>query len=110
MENDLISRNALKTGLEYHKQPTDQAYETERQWQWAVGYNAGLDRALYTIAYFPAADAAPVVHGRWIKAVTYDFAGSLEGYKCNICGRFCTDNTEPYCHCGAKMDGKDYAK
>ena len=52
-------------------------------------------------------DAAPVVHGRWIKAVAYDFAGSLEGYKCNICGRFCTDNTEPYCHCGAKMDGGD---
>jgi hypothetical protein len=55
-------------------------------------------------------DAAPVVHGRWIKAVAYDFAGSLEGYKCNICGRFCTDNAEPYCHCGAKMDGKDDAK
>lgn len=61
MKNDLISRNALKTGLEYHKQPTDQAYETERQW--AVGYNAGLDRALYSIAYAHVVDAVPVVHG-----------------------------------------------
>lgn len=61
MENDLISRNALKTGLEYHKRPTDQAHETERQW--AVGYNAGLDRALYSIACAHVVDAVPVVHG-----------------------------------------------
>ena len=65
---------------------------------------------LLDLSQQPTVDAAPVVHGRWIKAVAYDFAGILGGYKCSICGRFCADNTEPYCHCGAKMDGKDDAK
>ena len=108
MENDLISRSellenyGLKDAVKYGNKTREQAYHS-------------VDTLmLYEIADMiesaPAVDAVPVVHGRWIKALAYDFAGSLEGYKCNICGRFCTDNTEPYCHCGAKMDGKDDAK
>ena len=41
----------MADGLELHRQPTDQKHEADRQW--AVGYNAGLDRALYSIAYAP---------------------------------------------------------
>lgn len=38
----------LSEGIELHRQATDQEYESDHQW--AVGYNAGLDRALYSIA------------------------------------------------------------
>lgn len=44
-----IDAVALTEGIELHRQSTDQEYEVDRQW--AVGYNAGLDRALYSIAY-----------------------------------------------------------
>ena len=63
----------------------------------------------FDIESFPAADVAPVVHGRW---------ASVAGKRDRICSR-CLHN-EPYknadddeevfefCpHCGAKMDGGD---
>ena len=50
----------------------------------------------------PAADAAPVVHGRW--------DDSFDGITpvCSVCGRThkCFNRTPNYCpNCGAKMDG-----
>lgn len=39
----LIDAETLSAGIALHRQPADH--------QWAVGYNAGLDRALYSIAY-----------------------------------------------------------
>lgn len=61
------------------------------------------------------ADVEPVRHGRWIEKRRG--AKSPEGYYywntplthvfvCSKCGRQ-EDKKEPYCHCGAKMDGKD---
>ena len=44
-----IDADKLKEGLECHFQPTDQECDYDRQW--AIGYNAGLNRALYSIAY-----------------------------------------------------------
>lgn len=47
---------------------------------------------------FPTLDYAPVIHAHWIPCVSH--------YECSRCHNdeeFC----EPYCHCGAKMDGKD---
>lgn len=58
----------------------------------------------------PAADVVPVVHGRWLPIVSYN-----NTYKCSECGRLLVNITDglnmvakhyPYCHCGAKMDGK----
>ncbi|MBR5607739.1 MAG: hypothetical protein IKW44_05055 [Bacteroidaceae bacterium] len=53
----------------------------------------------------PAADVAPVVHGRWKKHIDQDeFWDSMEFEKCSICGtlHYCAYN---YCpNCGAKMD------
>lgn len=46
----------------------------------------------------PTADVAEVKHGRWI---SNEFG---RVYICSECGRKETTNTEPYCHCGAKMD------
>lgn len=53
----------------------------------------------------PAADVAPVRHGRWIHERT---EGGFHIWRCNRCGRGMNDNpegTDLYCyHCGAKMD------
>lgn len=72
--------DALKEGLKYHFYPTDQEYETDRQW--AVGYNAGLNRALHSIAYAKTIDAVPVAQLR-------EMLSNLES-KC------CGDGAETY--------------
>lgn len=53
------------------------------------------------IKNMPAADVAPVVHGRW---VDNGIPGSmLSG--CSVCGFSCGAFSFSYCpHCGAKMD------
>lgn len=57
------------------------------------------------IRYMDAADVAQVWHGRWIKKQEKDtFAGYLYSYECSECGRV-EKCKEPYCNCGAKMDG-----
>lgn len=62
----------------------------------------------------PAADVAPVVHGRWRALRKYD---ARRTYRCSVCGRtirlsLAIDINEyaPYCNCGARMDGDDDAK
>ena len=53
----------------------------------------------------PAADVAPVRHGRWIEQEKYTF-GVI--YDCSICDNRILDTGHPwnYCpNCGAKMDG-----
>ena len=59
----------------------------------------------------PTIEAEPVKHGRWDERNIYICTSDGEPvacigreYKCSECGR--TENKqEPYCHCGAKMDG-----
>ena len=65
-----------------------------------------LEDARNTISNFPAADVAPVVHGRWIPAV---HVGDC-CYRCSEC-QFLRDtyllDIGNYCpNCGAKMDGE----
>lgn len=61
----------------------------------------------------PAADVAPVVHGRWIPERHKDRVSQTEyhsytWYHCSECGRrligYRDPREAPYCHCGAKMD------
>ena len=61
----------------------------------------------------PTADVAPVVHGRWdVKELwicnsdgkPVSVIGKV--YVCNRCGRE-EEQMEPYCNCGAKMDGTE---
>lgn len=56
------------------------------------------------IKNMPAADVAPVVHGRW---VDNGIPGSmLSG--CSVCGFSCGAFSFSYCpHCGAKMDKEE---
>lgn len=55
------------------------------------------------VHYMPAADVAPVVHGRWLCGEDYMFCS-----KCGMQWNYCDNDTQDfkYCpNCGAKMDG-----
>ena len=66
----------------------------------------GIESVLEYVENLPAADVAPVVHGRWMHEET---EGGFHVWRCSRCGRGMNDNPEGmdfYCyHCGAKMDG-----
>lgn len=105
---EYIERARVKELLRSHYFPTDQPYESDRNW--AVGFNAGLDKAIHKIHYAPAADVVPAVHAQWeIKTDDYD----CEYAKCSACGEEFYDANEDtiditfnYCpNCGARMKG-----
>jgi len=52
----------------------------------------------------PDADVAEVVHGWWISFLDGDHIMPERYYRCSRCGRV-ESRRQPYCHCGAKMDG-----
>ena len=52
----------------------------------------------------PAADVAEVVHVQWISFLDGDHIMPERYYRCSRCGRV-ESRRQPYCHCGAKMDG-----
>ena len=59
---------------------------------------------LQSISDMPAADVAPVRHGRWVEKEKYTF-GIM--YDCSLCENRILDNGHSwnYCpNCGAKMD------
>lgn len=69
------------------------------------------DHVQRAIRHAPAADVAPVVHGRWVET-TVDTFGSVK-HICSECGKYrlysWSDYKEcNYCpNCGAKMDLKE---
>ncbi len=70
----------------------------------ARGEIQGLNAAVCAIEDIPAADVAPVRHGRWVKTIGEN--GVTSASRCNLCGfednRFSLFN---YCPgCGALMD------
>ena len=62
----------------------------------------GIESVLEYAENLPAADVAPVVHGKWI------YEGNSQAWVCSRCGRGVNADPEGidlYCyHCGAKMD------
>ena len=70
-----------------------------------------LQDARETISNFPAADVAPVRHGKWVHSRYENCSEQFEMVKCSCCGReayamafYVRDGN--YCpNCGAKMDG-----
>ena len=66
-----------------------------------------IQRELLTL---PAADVAPVVHGRWEMRPTGMATDTGPEYKayCTVCNEPNKQYQPPFCpHCGAKMDGGD---
>ena len=58
------------------------------------------------IESMPAADVAPVRHGRWEQCFE-DWRQQIEGDKCSVCGfehYGAIIKKYKYCHCGCKMD------
>lgn len=69
---------------------------------WLDNCAAGVNAAIWEVASFPAADVAPVVHGRW---GNNGIPGSML-CGCSVCGFTCGASSFFYCpNCGAKMDG-----
>ncbi len=75
-------------------------------WDYEAHHYAGecLRDCKEAIENIPAADVAPVVHGRWISFLGGDHIMPERYYRCSRCGRV-ESRRQPYCHCGAKMDG-----
>lgn len=58
------------------------------------------------IAEAPAADVAPVRHGKWLDTGDEQLDTIYSGYKCSVCGFIICGHSGNYCaDCGAKMDG-----
>ena len=66
----------------------------------------GLFTASYELDDIPAADVAPVRHGRWLPTAKW-WQGGSAWKQCSECGILHCGKS-PYCpNCGAKMDGVD---
>ena len=99
MNNDLISRSALKAQI--------------KQAGWLDALDGSV--AVFLANTAPAVDAAPVVHGRWVDTGLENSTGKI--IKCSACGRLRNPNENDvalgrielhplYCDaCGARMDG-----
>ena len=97
---EYIEREAISEEIRkyYYKNPPNSSYEE--------GFDRGLDRAQRAILDAPAADVAPVRHGRWVPTKA-PFMNECED--CSVCGyRTVWGHRYNYCPiCGAKMDGGD---
>ena len=91
--------------------PKEAALEVVKKYEttngFALGRHTGLAICIASeIAEIPAADVAPVVHARWVSFLDGDHIMPERYYRCSRCGRV-ESRRQPYCHCGAKMDGGD---
>lgn len=103
--SDLISREALLKRMNRRLDILRKEYGLYDH------YTDGYDEAIDHVMDFPAADAEPVRHGRWM----FEFAlDNSNFYRCSECNRqevlLAKESINewcPYCHCGAKMGGAE---
>lgn len=89
-ETALSMREPPKSNRQYQTDNLDDAY------------GQGWDDALCCLEHIPAADVAPVVHGRKIED------GDIGCFwLCSLCGECLPYGANYFPHCGAKMDGGD---
>ena len=102
--DDYIKRETLLTELSKGTIVTDDIY--------GMGIMTGLGSAIRTARKIPAADVAPVVHGKWLKVATTgtDIFGEptevIIACNCSVCGLDGREETDFCPHCGARMDGE----
>ena len=89
--------------------------------EWCISLNSphllSRDDTMFLLDNIPAADVAPVVHGRWQGTADGYADGELvyDMWECSVCG-FDADGAEEkpcwdFCpNCGARMDGDSDAK
>lgn len=103
---------------EYIKREAAIAYIREQSEECQKAFEElGGESGIYADAYndlaedfysIPAADVAPVVHGRWEMRPTGMATDTGPEYKayCTVCNEPNKQYQPPFCpHCGAKMDG-----
>ena len=102
--DEYIEREAISEEIRkyYYKNPPNFSY--------GEGFDRGLDRAQRAILDAPAADVAPVRHGRWVQVICHEEFedGFVDRVKecCSVCHAPNWQRTTNYCpNCGAKMDG-----
>ena len=93
---------------------------TDDDSKFATGFIKGTNEALGIIeewiASIPAADVAPVVHGKWKATGTFkvaDYNYTVVEQRCSACGhcsiRFKNKAESNYCpKCGAKIDEEEH--
>ncbi len=96
---EYIEREAYSAELAKGTIITDDLY--------GMGIMSGLDYAMKKLKEQPAADVAPVVHGRWISVPSSDTVMG-KAYTCSECEKMRFGSFKPnYCpNCGARMDGE----
>lgn len=108
--DEYISRKAAIAYIREQSEECQKAFEElgGESGIYADAYN-DLAEDFYSI---PAADVAPVVHGRWV--VRFDGPYKRRRCYCSHCGKhngiggIAQNQEKPYCpNCGAKMDGGD---
>ena len=110
---EYIDKSALYKKIAQMEEVARNKYlDTPRNNPYYSRYMAQLDERTafkYLVADFPAADVAPVVHGRWIGA---PLCGN-DNCRCSECGSWHNIHADlsgeimqKYCpNCGARMDG-----
>lgn len=96
----LIDADALNEAFD--NEGADLCMDYGESCEWGFSYKSVHD----LIGNAPTVDAEPVRHGHWIAfniINTKDYSSKIR-YMCSKCGRY-EDKQEPYCNCGAKMDG-----
>lgn len=102
--NEYIDRDALRQAVleSQHNNPHPRGMAH-------IAHDCEHAHFVAMIARFPAADVAPVVHARWVSFLDGDHIMPERYYRCSRCGRV-ESRRQPYCHCGAKMDGKEVVR
>ena len=102
---EYIEREAISEEIRkyYYKNPPNFSY--------GEGFDRGLDRAQRAILDAPAADVAPVRHGRWVDRIVDEnevIQPWMKRYYCSECLEGGSQSWFKFCpNCGAKMDGGD---
>ena len=98
---EYIERDALRQAV------LESQHDNSHPRGWAhIAHDCEHAHFVAMIDLFPAADVAPVVHGRWIHDGCR-IEGGIDWCHCSECGKsdnFCA-RTNYYPKCGAKMDG-----